>query len=95
MKLPANYTLGSQTCMKRAMDLRVANPALDRWLDLLRTMQENAWPELAKGGKDEEKKLDSFRSEVRQLIASVARSEPSRPRAKWRNCCCWTARSTT
>lgn len=74
-KLPANYTLGNQACLKRAMDLRLANPALDRWLDLLRTMQENAWPELAKGGKDEEKKLDSFRSEVRQLVASIARTE--------------------
>lgn len=74
-KLPANYALGNQACLKRAMDLRLANPALDRWLDLLRTMQENAWPELAKGGKDEEKKLASFRSEVRQLIASIGRTE--------------------
>jgi hypothetical protein len=74
-KLPANYALGNQACLKRAMDLRLANPALDRWLDLLRTMQENAWPELAKGGKDEEKKLASFRSEVRQLIASIVRTE--------------------
>lgn len=74
-KLPANYNLGKQACIKRAMDLRLANSALDRWLDWLRTMQENAWPELAKGGKDEEKKLASFRSEVRQLIVSIASSE--------------------
>ena len=74
-KLPANYTLGKDACTKRARELRLNNPALDRWLDWLRTMQENAWPELAKGGKDEEKKLASFRSEVRQLIASVARTE--------------------
>ena len=74
-KLPANYTLGRDACTKRAMDLRLANSALERWVDWLRTMQENAWPELAKGGKDEEKKLASFRTEVRQLIASVARTE--------------------
>lgn len=74
-KLPANYTLGKDACTKRAMELRLSNPALDRWLNWLRTMQENAWPELAKGGKDEEKKLTSFRTEVRQLIASVAHTE--------------------
>ncbi len=75
LKLPTNYEMGQQACTLRAAELCTANPALDRWVGLLSTMQENAWPELAKGGKDADKKLESFRVEVRQLIAGIARTE--------------------